>query len=77
MKGKAQGMADTIYECTIANGQVVLPASIHLPENCRVWLTVHEEAIRPLARIPSPRLVHPEQAQHFEMEVEAVSDAEI
>ena len=70
-------MADKIYECTIANGQVVLPAGIPLPENCRVWLTVHEEATRPPASIRSPRLVHPEQAQHFEMEVEDVSDAKI
>ncbi len=70
-------MADRIYECTIANGQVVLPADIHLPENCRVWLTIHEEAPRPPARIHSPRLVHPEYAQHFEMEVEDVSDAQI
>ena len=70
-------MADKIYECTIANGQVVLPAGIHLPGNCRVWLTVHEEATRPPASIHSPRLVHLEQAQHFEMEVEDVSDAKI
>lgn len=70
-------MADKIYECTIANGQVVLPADIHLPENCRVWLTIHEESTRPPARIHSPCLVHPEYAQHFEMEVEDVSDAQI
>ena len=70
-------MADKIYACTIANGQVVLPANIHLPAHCQVWLTVHEEATRPPARIHSPRLVHPEDAQHFEMEVEDVSDATI
>jgi len=48
-----------------------------LPENCRVWLTVYEEATCPPARIHSPRLVRPEHAQHFEMEVEDVSDAKI
>ena len=70
-------MSNKTYECTVKNGQILLPADVHLPENCRVWLTVSEEAERSPARIHSPRLAHPEQAKHFEMEVEDVSDAEI
>ena len=70
-------MADKIYECTVANGQITLPAGIHVPKNCRAWLTIREEAERRPARIHSPRLAHPEQAKQFGMEVEDVSDAKI
>ena len=68
-------MSDKTYECAVVNGQIMLPADVYLPESCRVWLTVREEAQRSPARIRSPHLAHPEQAKHFAMEVEDLSDA--
>jgi len=61
------------YEGVVENGQVRLPADAKLPENAKVYVVVPEVVIEvetpPVAHIPSPRLVHPEQAVDFIKEV--------
>lgn len=70
----------TTYEAVIENGQVRLPYDIHLPEMAKVYVVVPDVTGAPTARIVSPRLVNPEQAEYFAKEVtetEEESDAEL
>ncbi len=68
----------TTYEAVIENGQVRLPYNVCLPEMAKVYVVVPDVADAPTARIVSPRLVHPEQADYFVKEVlEENPDAEI
>jgi hypothetical protein len=68
-------MDGTTYEATIVNGQICLPANVHLHENAKVLVVVPREAQSSSGRIFSPRLAHPEQAAEFRMEVREVADA--
>jgi hypothetical protein len=63
-------MRMTALEGIIENGQVKLSGDVCLPENAKVYLLVVDVAI-PIARVVSPRLVHPEQLVDFQMEVTA------
>jgi hypothetical protein len=53
----------------VENGQVRLPPDVCLPENVKVYVVVPDVETRPLGHIASPRLVHPQQAEDFRMEV--------
>jgi hypothetical protein len=63
------------YEATVVNGQIRLPEDVHLPEKCKVLVTVPGDTPVSLGRIYSPRLAHPEQAAEFHMDVREISDA--
>lgn len=71
-------MKVTTYEAIIEQGQVRLPADVHLPEKTKVYVVVPDVEIQPVAYIGSPRLVHPEQADDFKKQVtEDTSDASL
>jgi len=71
-------MKVTTFEGIIENGQIRLPANVHLPEKAKVYVVVPDIEMAQIAYINSPRLAHPEQAEDFKKEVfEEVSDASI
>lgn len=61
------------YGGVVENGSIRLPRGVLLPENAKVYVVVPEVVIEVetprVARVPSPRLVHPEQAVDFIKEV--------
>ena len=60
------------YEGVVENGQVRLPAAVTLPEKAKVYVVVpgvFDMEVQRVPKIPSPRLVHPEQAADFVKEV--------
>lgn len=61
-------MHETMFQGRVENGQIKLPAGVQLPENAVVYVVIPETG-RPPAYVGSPRLVHPEQAADFSMEV--------
>ena len=63
------------YEGIVVDGKIQLPADVHLPEKSRVLVTLPDESPAQPPRIDSPRLVHPEQAEDFTMNVEEAPDA--
>lgn len=66
------------YEGVVENGQVILPPDADIPEKTRVYVLVPDADARRVPHIGSPRLVHPEQAKDFKMEViEDANDADI
>jgi len=68
-------MAISTYEGFVEHGQIHLKDHVELPEKARVYVIVPDLVERPI-RFPSPRLIHPEQASHFVMDmVEDKSDA--
>lgn len=70
-------MSTTTYEGKVINGRVELPAGTNLPENSRVLVVVPDDTEPCLGRVASPRLVNPDQAKDFVMEVEEASDASL
>jgi hypothetical protein len=51
---------------------------VQLPENTEVYVVIPDFESSPRARVPSPRLVHPEQASDFVKQVvEAADDAKL
>lgn len=71
-------MKVTTFEGIIENGQIRLPANVHLPEKTRVYVVVPDVETQSVAFIGSPRLAHPEQAQDFKKQViEEATDAGI
>ncbi len=62
-------MAVVTLEGVIENGQIRLPAYFHLPDKTKVYVLIPDFEAKPVARIPSPRLLHPEQAADFKKEV--------
>ncbi len=68
-------MRNTTYECTVVNGKIELPANVQLSENSRVLVTVPDATGAKPRHVYSPRLVHPEQANEFEMEISEAPDA--
>ncbi len=78
------------YEGIVENGQVNLPAEVVLPEKATVYVVVPQAApepddlevivLEPLSsrktppRVPTPRLVHREQAKDFIKEVYLEND---
>ena len=63
-------MKATPYEAIVENGQIKLPATVHLPDHTKVFVVVPGAEVVPASRISSPRLAHPEQASEFSKEVE-------
>lgn len=62
----------------VENGQIKLMENARLPNNGLVYVVVPESAGAHTPYIASPRLVHPEQAVDFELEVvEGSSDASV
>lgn len=68
------------------DGHLDLPSDAVPPRPVRVMVTILEDAAAmtgddletsPTIRLRSPRLVHPEQAVDFEMEVIGVTDASV
>ena len=60
------------YVGYVENGVVRLPAGVVLPDGTKVYVIVPnmtDVENSPIAHIPGPRLVHPEQATLFEREV--------
>ena len=68
-------MRVTTVEGTVENGQVKLPADVHLPENAKVYVVVPGVEERIAFYVGSPRLAHPDQAVDFEKVVEEHPDA--
>ena len=70
-------MRVTTYEGIVKNGCVHVPAGVSLPEKAKVYVIVpgvYESDVRQAVHISSPRLVYPEQANDFIMEVRDVKD---
>ena len=66
------------YEGVVENGHVTLPPDADIPEKTRVYVLVPDLETRRALHIPSPRLVHPEQAKDFEKLVtEDTTDARV
>jgi hypothetical protein len=62
-------MKGATYEGIVENGNVRLPDGIHLPEMTRVYVVVPYAEPQRVVHLRSPRLVHPEQAIDFKMEI--------
>ena len=66
------------YEGIVENGHVTLPLNADIPEKTRVFVVVPDVETQLPPRIASPRLVHPEQAKDFELQViEDTTDADV
>ena len=57
------------YEGLVENGHVTLPPNADIPDQTRVYVLVPDVETRRTFHVPSPRLVHREQAKDFEMQV--------
>ena len=62
-------MKVTTFEGIIENGQIRLPANVHIPEKTKVYVVVPNVETQPASHISSPRLAHPEQVRDFEKQV--------
>lgn len=62
-------MSVLTLEGTVENGQIKLASDVHLPEKTRVFIVIPDWRILKEARLYSPRLVRPEQAADFKLEV--------
>jgi hypothetical protein len=62
-------MKVTALPGTVQNGQIRLPLGVQLPENATVYVVIPGLELPAGAFIGSPRLLHPEQAVHFQKEV--------
>lgn len=67
-------MKGTTYEATVQDGRVVLPEDAHIPDNTRIYVVVPADADSSRVRMMSPRLVHPNEAENFTMQVEHEGD---
>lgn len=57
------------FEGVVEQGKIHLKTGIRLPEKIKVYVVVPDFQMEQSARIVSPHLVHPEQANDFEMEI--------
>jgi hypothetical protein len=57
------------FEGTVENGQIRLPADVHLPEHAKVYVIVPEVPIEGTVHMISPRLARPEQVADFRLDV--------
>ncbi|MFT3878824.1 MAG: hypothetical protein QM703_04080 [Gemmatales bacterium] len=62
-------MSTTTFHTIVENGQIRMPPDAVLKEKQTVYLVVPDEQAQPVRRLPSVRLVNPEDAQKFEMKV--------
>jgi hypothetical protein len=71
-------MAISTFAGVVKDGQIRLRENVQLPENTQVYVVIPDLESSPRARVPSPRLVNPEQASDFTKQVvEAVDDADV
>ena len=71
-------MAISTFEGVVKDGQIRLRDNVQLPENTEVYVVIPDLESAPRASVPSPRLVHPEQASNFVKQVvEAIDDAKL
>ena len=69
-------MGISTFEGVVKDGQIRLRDNVQLPEDTEVYVVIPDFAPLPQARVPSPRLVRPEQAADFiKQVVEATDDA--
>ena len=61
-------MSIVTYEGIVEKGKIRLKAGVRLPDKAKVYVIVPDSEEQ-AARIMTPRLVHPEQAADFKMEV--------
>jgi hypothetical protein len=65
------------FEGFVEQGKIQLKTAIHLPDNTRVYVLIPDFRIEQRIQVLTPRLLHPEQAEDFEMEIiEGTSDLE-
>jgi len=65
-------------EGIVEHGRIQLPAHIHLPDKTRVYVVVPDIQFERRAHIPTPHLLHPEQAADFVLQVvENADDASV
>ena len=62
-------MKAVTYEATVQGGQIKLPDAAQLPDHTKVYVVVPGVEEKPVLRIQSPRLAHPEQASEFVKDV--------
>jgi hypothetical protein len=53
------------FEGIVENGQIKLPDNLHVPERTKVYVIIPGLGQPAAARLLSPRLMHPEQAEDF------------
>jgi hypothetical protein len=58
-------------EGIVDHGTIRLTSNVHLPDNTRVYVIVPGIHVERVARVFSPHLAHPEQAEDFCMEIVA------
>jgi hypothetical protein len=56
-------------EGIVEQGQIRLVSDVQLPDNTKVYVVVPGLRVEQVAHVFTPRLVHPEQASDFVMEV--------
>jgi hypothetical protein len=62
-------MSVITLEGTVENGQIRLQEDVRLPEKTRVFVVIPNWRTLKEARVYSPRLVRPDQAADFNLEV--------
>jgi hypothetical protein len=71
-------MGVTSFEAIVENGQIRLPVHVRLPEKAKVYVIAPDVESSSLPLRTSPRLLHPEQAEDFRLEiVEESKDAKL
>jgi hypothetical protein len=67
-------MAIATFEGVVKDGQIRLRGNVTLPEDSEVYVVIPDfETVR-RTHVPSPHLVHPEQAADFAKQVIQVAD---
>lgn len=62
-------MTISTYEGIVENGKIRLKVGIKLPENATVYVIVPQTAAQQTIQWRTPRLLNPEQAKDFHMEI--------
>ena len=71
-------MQVTAFEGVVENDVIKLQYNLRLPNKTKVYVIVPDLEPKHASRIYSPRLVHPEHAKDFQIEmIEAPADASI
>lgn len=65
------------YEGLVERGEVKLPETVKLPEHAKVYVVVPGVEDPPPSMIQTPRLLRPEQAPDFAMEIMEGEDAAV
>ena len=68
-------MSVLTLEGIVENGQIRVRSDIRLPEKARVYIIIPDVPATQAAHVYTPRLVHPEQAADFKLEIIEADDA--